>query len=303
MDVAITGSHGLIGSALRRSLEDDGHRVRPVVRSGSGDPNEVRWDPGAGTIDGPALEGVDAVVHLAGQSVGSGRWNDEQRRAIRESRVRSTALLSETLAGLKAKPAVLVSGSAVGYYGDRGDEELSEISGPGDDFLAQVCVDWEAATAMARLAGVRTVCIRSGVVLSSAGGALAAQLRVFKLGLGGRAGDGGQYLSWISLADEVRAIRHLLDHDVEGPVNLTAPVPVTNAEFTEALGRALGRPTVLLIPRLVTRLPAGVGDLLRALLFTSQRVHPTVLADSGFGFDHPELGPALEWALPGHSGR
>jgi uncharacterized protein (TIGR01777 family) len=299
MDVAITGSHGLIGSALRRSLEGDGHRVRPVVRSGSGDPKEVRWEPGAGTIDGSALEGVDAVVNLAGESIGSGRWSDEQKRAIRESRVRATALLSETLAGLAAKPAVLVSGSAVGYYGDRGDEELSEISGPGDDFLAQVCVDWEAATAMARLAGVRTVTIRSGVVLSGSGGALGAQLRVFKLGLGGRVGDGRQYLSWISLADEVRAIRHLLDDDVEGPVNLTAPVPVTNAEFTNALGQTLGRPTALRIPRLVTRLPAGVGELFRTLLFASQRVHPSVLVDSGFGFEHPELGPALEWALPG----
>lgn len=298
MDVAITGSHGLIGTALSRSLRDDGHVVVPVVRGGDGSGGRVvRWDVEAATIDADALEGVDAVVHLAGAGVASGPWTDERRRRIRESRTRGTALLAEALAGLDTKPAVLVSGSAIGYYGDRGDEELTEASPAGDDFLAQVCHDWEAATGMAEAAGIRVARIRSGVVLSTEGGALAAQLRPFKLGLGGPAGDGRQWLSWITLDDEVGAIRFLLDRDVSGPVNLTAPIPVRNAEFTGTLGRVLHRPTVVRIPRLLTRLPGGVGDLVESLLFTSARVAPTVLTEAGYRFGHGDLGSALAAVL------
>ncbi len=302
MDVAITGSHGLIGTALSRSLRDDGHVVVPVVRGGDdgGDGSAgrvVRWDVQGATIDADALEGVDAVVHLAGAGVASGRWTDEQRRRIRESRTRGTALLAEALAGLDTKPAVLVSGSAIGYYGDRGDAELTEASPPGADFLAHVCRDWEAATGMAEAAGIRVAHIRSGVVLSTEGGALAAQLRPFKLGLGGPAGDGRQWLSWITLDDEVGAIRFLIDHEVSGPVNLTAPAPVRNAEFTRTLGKVLHRPTVLRIPRAITRLPAGVGDLVESLLFTSARVAPTVLVGAGYPFAHRDLHTALEAVL------
>jgi uncharacterized protein (TIGR01777 family) len=298
MDVAITGSHGLIGTALSRSLREDGHVVVPVVRGGdSSGGRVVHWDVEAATIDADALEGVDAVVHLAGAGVASGRWNEKHRRRIRESRTRGTALLAEALAGLDTKPAVLVSGSAIGYYGARGDEELTEASPPGDDFLAKVCRDWEAATGMAEAAGIRVAQIRSGVVLSTEGGALQAQLRPFKLGLGGPAGDGRQWLSWIALADEVGAIRFLLDHDISGPVNLTTPAPVRNAEFTRTLGQVLHRPTVLRIPRAITRLPAGVGELVESLLFTSAKVAPTVLADAGYGFRHRELGSALQAVL------
>ncbi len=298
MDVAITGSNGLIGRALARSLEEDGHHVVPVVR---GAPREgaVRWDPVAGTIDASGLEGLDAVVHLAGESIGSGPWTQAQRRRIHDSRSRGTALLARALAGLTAPPGVLVSGSAVGYYGDRGDEVLTEDAAPGDDFLAEVCVDWEAASAPAAQAGIRVANIRSGVVLDPKGGALAKQLPLFKLGLGGKAGSGEQWLSWIGMPDQVAAIRHVIDtSSIAGPVNLVAPAPVTNAEFTRQLGRAVHRPTLLPVPRFVRHAPAGIGALLDSLLFTSARAEPTVLEASGFSFAHPTLPEALAAILP-----
>ena len=297
MDIAITGSSGLIGTALTRSLTGDGHRVLPVVRGAGGHGSVVRWDPEAGTIESAALEGVDAVVHLAGEGIGAGRWTPEQRRRIRDSRTRGTALLAESLAGLQRRPRVLVSGSAIGYYGDRGDEELTEASPAGVGFLPEVCQAWEAATGMASEAGIRVAHIRSGVVLSRKGGALAKQLVPFKLGLGGRAGTGRQWLSWISLADEVGAIRFLLDRDIAGPVNLTAPAPVTNATFAKTLGSVLHRPAVIPIPRLITRLPAGIGDLLETLLFDGARVQPSALTAAGFEFRHPDLGEALRQIL------
>ncbi len=298
MDIAITGSNGLIGRALGASLRADGHRVVPVVRSGaSGD--AIAWDPTAGTIDAAGLEGLDAVVHLAGEGIAAGPWTAKQRRKIAESRSTGTSLLATTLAGLSAPPATLVSGSAMGYYGDRGDEVLTEASGPGEGFLTDVCVAWEAATAPAQDAGIRTVHLRTGIVLAADGGALGAQLLPFKLGLGGKAGRGDQWLSWITLADEVAAIRHAVDHpDVVGPINLAAPAPVTNAAFTKALGRALHRPTVLTIPRLVRKLPAGVGDLLESLLFTSTRMEPAALSASGFTFAHTDIDEALAAVLP-----
>jgi uncharacterized protein (TIGR01777 family) len=258
----------------------------------------VRWDPDAGDIDTAGLEGADAVVHLAGEGIASHRWTDEQRDRIRSSRVKGTTLLSEALAGLSRPPRALVSGSAVGWYGDRGDTELTEASTGGDDFLAGVCRAWEASTAAAEAAGIRTVHIRSGVVLSAQGGALHTQLLPFRLGVGGPAGDGRQWLSWISLDDEVGAIRFVIDHDdLSGPVNLTAPSPARNADFTRTLGRVLHRPTVLRIPRLVAKLPLGVGDLAQSLLFSSAKVMPQALVDHGYQFHHPELEPALRAAL------
>jgi uncharacterized protein (TIGR01777 family) len=292
MRIAVTGSSGLIGSALCASLEGDGHDVVRVVRSGSG-PGTVRWDIDAGTIDAAGLEGLDGVVHLAGEGIASGRFTDEHKRKVLQSRSQGTALLSRTLAGLDAPPPVLLSGSAIGYYGDRGDEELTESSPPGDGFLPEVCVAWEAATAPAEEAGIRVAHLRTGVVLAKEGGALGKQLLPFKLGLGGKAGRGDQWFPWITLDDHVRAVRFLLEADVRGPVDLTAPHPVTNVEFVRTLGAVLGRPTIIPIPGFVRKLPAGVGPLVDNLLFASLRVLPKVLADAGFTWRHDRLEPAL----------
>lgn len=298
MDIAITGARGLIGTALSRSLEADGHRVVRLVRGGASGPDAVAWDPAAGTIDAGGLEGLDAVVHLAGEGIASRPWSEAQRRRILESREAGTTLLADALAGLQRPPAALLSGSAIGVYGDRGDEVLTESSPTGDDFLADVCHRWEGATAAAEAAGIRTVHLRTGIVLDAHGGALGKQLPAFKLGLGAKAGRGTQWFSWISLHDEVAAIRHLLTAtEVQGPVNLTAPHPVTNAEFTDELGRALGRPTFLTLPRALRHLPFGVGPLVESLLFTSARVVPRQLEASGFTFAQPELAAALPEVL------
>ncbi|MET0804696.1 MAG: TIGR01777 family oxidoreductase, partial [Acidimicrobiales bacterium] len=237
MDVAVTGSSGLIGTALVRSLEGDGHRVRRLVRRPPEGPDEVRWDPDAGEVDAAGLEGAGGVVHLAGPGIGERRWTDDRKRELREARVEGTGVLARALAGLDRPPAVLVSGSAIGIYGDRGDEVLTEKSDLGDDFLAHLCRDWEAAAQPAADAGIRVATIRSGIVLAPEGGALAKLLPLFKLGAGGRMGSGRQWWSWITIDDEIAAIRHLLEHDVAGPVDLTAPEPVTNQELTKALGR------------------------------------------------------------------
>jgi uncharacterized protein (TIGR01777 family) len=292
MRIAVTGSSGLIGSALCASLEGDGHDVVRVVRSGSG-PDTVRWDIAAGTIDAAGLEGLDGVVHLAGEGIAAGRFTEEHKRTVLESRSQGTALLSRTLAGLDARPAVLLSGSAIGYYGDRGDEELVETSAPGEGFLPEVCLAWERETAAAEAAGIRVAHLRTGVVLAAEGGALGKQLLPFKLGLGGKAGRGDQWLPWISLEDEVRAIRFLLDGDVQGPVNLTAPHPVRNVEFVRTLGAVLGRPTIIPIPGFVRKLPAGIGPLVDNLLFSSARVLPKALSDAGFTWRHDTLEAAL----------
>ncbi len=293
MDIAVTGSSGLIGTALGKALRDGGHRVIPVVRSGGGD-GTVSWDPDAGTIDAAGLEGVDAVVHLAGEGIASGPWTDAQRRRIHQSRSRGTRVLAEALAALDRPPSVLVSGSGIDYYGDRGDEVLTESSGPGSGFLTTVCLDWEAATAPAERAGIRTVHLRTAMVLDPNGGALGTQMLAFKLGLGARAGRGSQWLPWISLDDEVAAIRHALDQPkLAGPLNLTAPNPVTNAEFTKAVAATLHRPAFLVIPRAARHLPFGVGSLIDVLLFSSKRAQPAALLGSGFTFTHPELTAAL----------
>lgn len=294
MDIAITGASGLIGRALATDLQRDGHRVVAVSRN----PAALRgldalgWDPATARIDRVGFEGIDAVVHLAGAGIGDHRWTDAYKREIRESRELGTRLLAETLASLQRPPPVLVSGSAIGYYGDRGDEVLTEQSPPGEGFLAEVCIRWEAAAAPATEAGIRTAFIRTGIVLSAEGGALAKLLPLFRLGLGGRMGSGRQWWSWISIADEVRAIRWLIDHDLSGPVNLTAPTPVTNAAFTKVLASVLRRPAVFPVPAFAPRLLRG-AELADELLFASQRVEPAVLAGSGFTFSAPDLEGAL----------
>ena len=293
MRVVVTGSHGLVGSALVRSLEADGHQVTRLVRGRPTGANQVTWDPTSGIIDGAALEGHHAAVHLAGAGIGDRRWTDDYKAEILDSRVAGTSLLGETLASLDRPPAVLASGSAVGYYGDRGDEELTEQSAPGTGFLAEAVQAWEAAALPAGRAGIRVVRLRSGIVQSTEGGALKRQLLPFKLGLGGRIGSGRQWFSWISIDDEVGAIRHVLDHDsIDGPVNLTAPNPVTNAEFTRALGRVLHRPTLLPTPTPALQLLLG-RELVSEMLLGGQRVLPAVLDRSGYSFAHPHLEGAL----------
>ena len=296
VDVAITGSTGLVGEALVASLAARGHSVRRLVRRAAG-PGEVRWDPQGGTIDAAALAGIDACVHLAGEGIAEHKWSEAQKQRILESRTRGTDLVARTLAALDSRPSVLVSASAIGYYGDRGDEELVETTAPGDDFLARVCVAWEAATAPAADAGIRVVPARSGIILDAHGGALSRMLLPFKLGLGGRLGSGRQYMSWISLDDEVGGIVHALEHpDVVGPMNLTAPTPVTNAEFTATLGRVLRRPTLLPTPLLPLRLRYG-AELIQHLLLDSARVLPAALERSGYTFVHQELEAALRHAI------
>ena len=297
MRVAVTGSNGLVGTALVESLEGDGHQVTKLVRGEPRGQNELRWSPSSGTIDPAGLEGHDAVVHLAGVGIGDHRWTDEHKAAVLDSRVQGTSLLAATLAGLDRPPQVLASASAVGYYGDTGDRAVTEADGPGTGFLADVVQQWEAATAPAADAGIRVARFRSGVVLTDRGGALDKQLLPFKMGLGGRVGTGEQYLSWISLDDEVAAIRHLLTTPtIDGPVNLTAPAPVTNAEFTRALGKVLGRPTVMPVPKLALHTMFG-KEMVAEMLLAGQRVLPAVLQASGFTFVDNEIEAALHRIL------
>jgi uncharacterized protein len=295
VDVAITGSSGLIGTALADALTRAGHRVVRVVRRPAAGPT-VSWDPRAGTIDAAGFEGLDAVVHLAGAGIGDHRWTDAYKKELVDSRIESTSLLARALAGLQRPPALLISASAVGWYGDRGDEVLDEASAPGSGFLAELCQHWEGAARPAVDAGIRVVHPRSGIVLSSRGGALKKQLPLFKLGLGGRMGSGRQWFSWISLPDEVAALVHLLAGDASGPVNLTAPNPVRNAEFTSALGAAVHRPTVLPIPSFGPKLLLG-SELADVLLYEGQRVLPAALEASGFEFGLPTIDRALERLL------
>jgi uncharacterized protein (TIGR01777 family) len=295
--VAIAGASGLVGTALTAHLADRGEQVIRLVRHpphpGA---NEVYWSPAEGEIDRSALAGVDAVVHLGGENIASGRWTAARKAAIRDSRVVSTRLLSEALARLEPPPQTFVCASATGYYGDRGDAPLTEDSGPGTGFLAEVCQAWEAATAAARQAGLRVVNLRTGMVLSAKGGALAKMLRPFRMGLGGVIGGGRQYVSWIGLDDLVRAIEFLLRAGgVSGPVNTVAPQPVTNREFTRTLGWVLRRPTLLPLPRFMVR--ALFGEMGQTLLLEGSRVLPAKLARAGFSFLHPRLEEALRAAL------
>ena len=299
MKVAITGSSGLIGSSLAGALRGAGHTPVPLVRHGAPGPGEVAWDPDAGTIHAAGLEGVDAVVNLAGAGIGDERWSDERKRLILESRTKSTDLLCRALAGLDRKPAVLLSASGIDYYADSGDTVLTEDSPPGTGFMTDVCLQWEGATAPARDAGIRTCLLRTGIVQSADGGALKRSLLPFKLGVGGRFGSGDQWWSWISIDDHVRAMLHLIDAEVEGPVNMTAPNPVTNQQYTKALGRELGRPTLFPIPKLGPQLLFG-KELVEALLYTSRRVVPRVLEGSGFTFRHPTIESCLAAVLGDH---
>ncbi len=303
MKVVISGATGLIGTALSARFASQGHDVlalaRRAVRPPPGE-RAISWDPAAGTIDGAALEGCDVVVNLAGENV-FGRWTAAKQRRIRESRVVGTRLVSEAIAGLARRPRVLLAASAIGYYGDRGADELNEQSSPGDDFLAGVAREWEAAAAPAARAGVRVVHLRFGVVLTPVGGALARMLPAFRLGLGGPVGSGAQYLSWIALDDVLGAIAHVLaTEDLTGPVNITAPHPVTHREFAGTLGRVLRRPAALPVPGFALQLLFGAEAA--AMLQSGQRVLPARLLAAGFRFQFGDLEPALRHLLAAPGG-
>ena len=297
MKVLVSGSSGLVGSALLPALSQAGDRVTRLVRPGkAAGPGDVAWDPVAGIIEAQKLEHLDAVVHLAGENIAAGRWNEKRKEAIRRSRVEGTLLLCRALARLKHPPRVLVAASAIGYYGDRGDEILRESSHRGRGFLPAVCVAWESATEPAEQAELRVVNLRFGVILSRAGGALAKMLLPFRLGLGGPVGSGRQYMSWITIDDAVGAIRHaLVMQTLSGPVNVVSPNPVTNLEFSRALGRALRRPAFAPMPAFAARL--AFGEMADALLLASTRVVPDALLASGHILSHPDLEPALQHVL------
>ncbi|MFD3457970.1 TIGR01777 family oxidoreductase [Streptomyces sp. NPDC058691] len=295
MRFAITGSSGLIGSALVRSLLADGHEVVRLVRRPPSGPDEARWDPEGGEIDATALEGVEAVVNLAGAGVADHRWTTAYKRTIHDSRVRGTATLAGALASLGAPPRVLVSGSGITAYGDTGDRRVDESTPYGDGFLPGVCRDWEAAAAPARDAGIRTAFARTGLVVSGRGGAWERLFPLFKAGLGGRLGSGRQYWSFISLQDQVAALRHMAGHDaVSGPVNVCAPEPVTNAEVTAAMARVLRRPALFPVPGPVLR--TVVGEFSTDILGSTRAV-PRKLLDTGFAFAHPGIDEAIRAAL------
>ncbi|MEY2568173.1 MAG: uncharacterized protein QOE35_2702 [Actinomycetota bacterium] len=290
MRVLITGSSGLIGSALIPRLEADGHEVTALRRG-------AQWDPQGGRVEPAAVAGHDAVVHLAGEGIGDHRWNAEHKRRVLDSRVNGTSALARALAGLDTKPSVLVSSSAIGYYGNRGSDTLNEESAPGADFLAEVCTKWEAAAQPAADAGIRTVLLRTGIVLSPTGGALKPLLPLFKLGVGGRLGSGRQYWSWITIDDEIEAILHCLTNpSVSGAVNATAPEPVTNEEFARTLGRVLHRPAALPVPRFALAARLG-GEAADVMLLAGQRVLPAKLEATGFTFRHRTLEQGLRAML------
>lgn len=295
MRILVSGGSGLIGSALHRRLTSDGHTVVRLVRR-SAQAGEVTWDPVAGTLDPAAFDGCDAVINLSGANIGDKRWTEQYKAELVSSRVLATELLASTMADLDRKPAVFLSGSAIGWYGDRGDERLDELSGPAEDFLSGLCQQWEAATLAAEKVNIRTVHLRTGIVLSAKGGALKKQLPLFKLGLGGRFGSGHQWQSWISIDDEVGAIDHLLTSEICGAVNLTAPNPVTNSEFAATLGKVLHRPALLPVPTFGPKLLYG-GELVDSLLLGGQRVLPTALQRSGYEFQHATLDMALRSVL------
>ncbi|MFD8887010.1 TIGR01777 family oxidoreductase [Streptomyces erythrochromogenes] len=295
MRIAVTGSTGLIGSALVRSLRADGHEVVRFVRREPAGADEARWDPERGRVDPAGLAGCGAVVHLAGAGIGDHRWTAAYKRKIRDSRVLGTAALANALAGLDEPPAVLVSGSAVGYYGDTGDRPVDEDSPAGHGFLPSVCVEWEAAAAPAQEAGIRTAFARTGLVVAKEGGAWGRMFPLFRAGVGGRLGDGRQYWPFISLHDEVAALRHIIDTpELSGPVNLTAPEPLTNRQVTAAMARVLHRPAVLPVPAAALRVV--LGEFSQDVL-GGQRARPTRLLESGFVFRDPGIEQAIRAAL------
>jgi uncharacterized protein (TIGR01777 family) len=296
MKILITGASGLIGTALTAELIKQGHTTVSAVRREPRRNDEVQWNPTAGQINMSAFDSVDAVVHLAGAGIGDKRWTNDYKREILESRTLGTSTLANAMAQLTVKPKVFLSGSAIGIYGDRHDETLNESSSHGTGFLADVCEQWEAAAAPAAAAGIRTVLLRTGIVLSTKGGALKKQLPLFKLGAGGKFGNGKQWQSWISINDEVNAIIHLLTSPLSGPVNLTAPTPVTNATFTKTLASVVNRPALLPIPSFGPKALLG-SELADALLYTGQFVTPDALLADGFSFEHPTLDVALRALL------
>ena len=296
MRVAISGAGGTIGGPLAERLRRADHDVLRLVRRLPAAAGEVRFEPEAGRIEGARLEGLDAVVHLAGENIAAGRWTAERRRRIRDSRVLGTGLLARTLAGLARPPRVLIGASAIGYYGDRGDEVLDESREPGAGFLAETCVAWEQATADAERAGIAVVRLRIGVVLAADGGALGRMAPLFRAGLGGRIASGRQFMSWISREDLLRAIEHLLGASgLDGPINAVSPTPVRNAEFVRILAGVLGRPALLPVPAAAIRL--ALGEMGRELLLASARVVPRRLEQAGFRFLHPDLESALRAEL------
>ncbi len=297
LHLMITGAGGLIGSALLPRLAADGHRITRVTR-GPAEPGEISWDPGGGILDLHQLGRIDGVIHLAGENIGS-RWTATRKRRILQSRTLGTGLLSQALSRLQSRPEVLISASAVGIYGDRGNELLTESSAPGNpeqDFLVRVCLEWEAAAEPAREAGIRVVHPRFGVVLSPEGGALAKLLPPFRLGLGGPQGHGYQWMSWIAIDDVVGAIRHLLDdRQLSGPLNVTAPGAVVNRHFMQIVGRVIRRPTLVRIP--AAALNFGLGEMAQHTVLASARVHPAKLLQSGYRFEYPDLEAALRHVL------
>lgn len=295
MKILITGSHGLIGRELVDYLASKRHHLVCLVRSLSPGPGEVSWDPMKGALNRHDLEGLDAVVHLAGENV-AGRWTEQKKRRISESRIHGTRLLCESLFNLQAKPKVVVLASAIGYYGDRGEERLHEESPPGKGFLPSLCVEWEAQARPIVNQGIRVVHIRLGIVLSRKGGALAKMLPVFERGLGGVLGSGRQYMSWVAIDDVVSAIEHCLEgHRVNYPVNLVSPGVVTNREFTRVLGRVLGRPAFLRVPALALRL--AFGKMAGETILSSAHAYPARLLETGYEFKYPQLEGALEHVL------
>jgi uncharacterized protein (TIGR01777 family) len=296
MKILISGSHGLVGTALIQALESEGHDIFRLVRHAPNAETEIEWSPDRYSIALARLEGFDAVVHLAGESIAEGRWTDEKKKRIRESRVKGTRLLGDALANLTNSPKTFVSASAIGYYGDRGDELLNETSAPGNDFLSGVCVEWEKATGLAREKGIRVVNCRFGIILDAKGGALKKMLPPFRMGVGGKIGSGRQWMSWIALDDVVGGIKFALaNNSIKGPVNFVAPAPVTNAHFTKILGKVLSRPTIFPIPAFGVRLL--FGEMADALLLSSQRVESAVLQNSGYLFKYAQLDSALRHAL------
>jgi len=297
MRILITGSSGLVGRALIPELGLDRHDVIRLVRSHAQEEDgALYWNPQAEELESASLEGVDAVIHLSGENVASGRWTTNRKKRLVDSRVQSTRLLSETLARLEYPPMVLISASAAGYYGSRGDELLTEEACPGSGFLADLCVQWENALHSAIESGIRVIALRLGVVLTSDGGALAKMLPAFKLGLGGKLGPGNQYMSWLSLDDLVRIVSFLLENEaISGPVNTASPKPVTNIEFTRTLGRVLRRSTLLGVPAFALKLL--FGEMAQETLLSSGRLVPTVLTKHGFEFSHPDIETALRSVL------
>jgi uncharacterized protein (TIGR01777 family) len=289
----MTGSSGLVGAALSARLRGEGHIVAPLVRLPRvAGPGEVAWNPDTGEMDLAAAAGADAVVNLAGASIGEGRWSENRKQVLRSSRIDSTRRLVDALARLDPRPKTLVSASAVGYYGDRGEERLTEESAPGDDFLARLVRDWEAEARRAESLGMRVVILRFGVILSAKGGALVQMLGPFRMGVGGRLGSGRQWMSWIALDDIVGILRDALaNSDWTGVYNAVAPEPVTNAQFTRALGRAVHRPTLFLVPRFALRIL--LGEMADGMVLASQRVEPARLVSAGYSYSYPGLEPAL----------